>query len=105
MKVTIDLADVNFQNSVTKAVEAKIEELCKAAMQDKIDYAIAQVVPKLMDRMTKIAEERLDKAFSTTPWANSQTAGHYIRTEARDMIYKIVLSEFTARFGNTPPST
>jgi len=55
MKITIDLADVHFQTSVTKAVEAKIAELCNAYDTDK---SLAFIARHTTATRTRICDEK-----------------------------------------------
>ena len=98
MKITIDLKDVHFQTAVTEAVRGKIQELCEAAMLDRVDAAIQRVLGSIDAKLEKQLALRLDEAMKGRAWGSPMTLSDDIKKLAQEKITQVIEAEFKKRF-------
>ena len=98
MKITIDLADTQFQSTIATAVKERIHALAANELETQMKAAVATVVGTLNKRLEAVIKNMVEEAMNLKGWNSRDTLRHMLERQADKTIRDIVLQQFNALF-------
>jgi hypothetical protein len=97
MKITIDLADTQFQATIAAAVKEKMHSLAADELEKQLKVAVETVVGTLDKRVEAVVKGLVEKAMDYSGW-NKDKLANQIERQVNKKIQEIVIKEFARIF-------
>jgi hypothetical protein len=98
MKITIDLADTQFQATVAEAVKNKIHALAADELEKQMKEAVETVAGTLDKRFEAVIKGIVTEAMGLKGWQSQETLRSRTERQINVMIRGIVVEQFAAIF-------
>jgi endonuclease V-like protein UPF0215 family len=98
MKITIDLADTQFQSTIAAAVKERIHALAADELETQMKAAVATVVGTLDKRLEAVIKNMVEEAMNYKGWNGKEALSRQLERQANKTIHDVVLQQFNILF-------
>lgn len=104
MKITIDLADAQFQSTIAAAVKERIHALAADELEVQMKAAVQAVASTLDRRFEAVIKNIVQEGLDLKGWNSSETLRYRLQRQAERDIRDIVVGEFNKMFPRAEPT-
>lgn len=98
MKITIDLADTQFQSTIAAAVKERIHALAADELETQMKAAVATVAGTLNKRLEAVIKNMVEETMNLKGWNGIETLKYRLERHAEKNIRDIVFQQFNVLF-------
>jgi hypothetical protein len=101
MKITIDLADAQFQSTIASAVKERVHALAADELETQMRAAVQTVAATLDKRLEAVIKNIAEEGMNLKGWNSRDTLRYMLERQAEKILRDIVVEQFNKIFPRT----